>query len=296
MAGVDVAVLGSINLDVVITVAVFPRPGETLMSRTVSQTLGGKGANQAIAAARLGRSVAMIGAVGADDHGKALTALLTQNGVSAGGVEWLSGENAGTGMAHVIVDAAGQNMILVQSGANALVTPQVVNDHAPAAAVHLAQLESPLPAIEAFLHLGRTRDAITILNTAPAITGAETLFPLADLIILNETELATYGGDARGLITGKDQTVIVTLGEAGVRAVTKTTEVAIPGRAVAVVDTTGAGDVFCGVLAAGLAEGRALPSALGRANAAAAISVGRSGAGLSAPTLAELEDYLVAHP
>jgi ribokinase len=221
--------------------------------------------------------------------------------VAAGSVEWLAG--AGTGMAHVIVNAAGQNMIMVQSGANAEVSPSVVSEHAPAARVYLAQLESPLPTIEAFFRIGRERGAINILNTAPAIPGAADLLPLADMIVLNESELATYAGSgrnrvarARKLIGDPGQTIIVTLGEEGALVVTRADEELIPARQVAVVDTTGAGDVFCGVLATGLAEVRPLPAALARANAAAALSVTRPGAGLSAPTLAELEDFLVANP
>jgi ribokinase len=301
MAMIDVAVLGSINLDVVIGVEAFPRPGETLMSKTVTQTLGGKGANQAIAAARLGHQVAMIGAVGSDDQSKTLTAMLKETGVDVRSVEWLSG--VGAGMAHVIVDARGQNMILVQSGANAAVTPEVVHAHAPAAKVYLTQLETPIATIEAFFRLGAERGAVNILNTAPALPGVEPLMALADIVILNETELSTYAkagkdraSQARTLITRPGQTIIVTLGEAGALAVTQKDAFTVPAHRVVAVDTTGAGDVFCGVLAAGLAEGRALKAAIARANAAAALSVTRPGAGLSAPTLAELEDYLVANP
>jgi ribokinase len=239
----------------------------------------------------------MIGAVGSDDQGKALTATLRETGVDVRGVEWLSG--AGTGMAHVIVDAAGQNMILVQSGANAAETPEVVHAHAPVARVQLAQLETPIPTIEAFFRLGAERDAINILNTAPAMPGAEPLIAMADIVVLNETELATYArpgpdrlAQARSLISRPGQTIIVTLGEAGALAVTAEREFTVPACKVTAVDTTGAGDVFCGVLAAGLAEGRPLVEAIARANAAAAISVTRPGAGLSAPTLSELEDFL----
>jgi len=296
MTPVDVAVLGSINLDVVIGVDAFPRPGETLMSNTVVQTLGGKGANQAIAAARLGANTAMIGAVGDDDAGRWLTGLLKDNQVGADTIEVMS---IGSGMAHVIVDAGGQNMILVQGGANAAVTPEMASAHTPDARVCLAQLETPVPAIEAFFRLGKERGATTILNTAPAMPGAETLFPLADIVILNETELSTYAradddlvSQARALISRPGQTLIVTLGEAGALAVTAAKDFAVAAHRVTAVDTTGAGDTFCGALAASLASGSALPDAIARANAAAALSVTRPGAGLSAPTLSELDEFL----
>jgi ribokinase len=290
----DVAVLGSINLDVVIGVEAFPRAGETIMSRSVVRTQGGKGANQAIAAARMGPSVAMIGALGEDDAGRMLAGVLEENGVDLTGVARLA--DTMSGVAHVIVDAHGQNEIMVHSGANAMVAPVDVEARTPEARVHLAQLETPIPAIAAFFRLGRANGAVNILNTAPAAAGAEALFPLCDIVVLNETELDAYAGGAgneaeraRRLIVGPEQTVIVTLGAAGALAVKATESFTVEARAVAVVDTTGAGDTFCGVLAASLAEGRPLPEALARANAAAAISVTRPGAGLSAPTRAELE-------
>jgi ribokinase len=202
-------------------------------------------------------------------------------------------------MAHVIVDASGQNMILVQSGANAAVTSPMVEAHAPNAKVYLAQLETPIRAIDAFFRLGQQRGATNILNTAPAMPGAETLFALADMVVLNETELATYArtnGDpvtqARALLSRPNQTLIVTLGEAGALAVTAHDQLTVPAHRVTAVDTTGAGDTFCGALAASLARGSLLPDAVARANAAAALSVTRPGAGLSAPTLSELDEFL----
>jgi ribokinase len=300
MAMVEVAVLGSINLDVVIGVERFPRPGETILSRSVAQTSGGKGANQAIAAARMGRSTAMIGAVGSDDPGRNLTAVLEDNGVEAFGVAALP--DAATGMAHVIVDAKGQNQIIVHPGANGRVTPGLIADRAPRAKVVLAQLETPPAAIEAFFQQARERGATTVLNTAPALPDIGPLFDLADVVVLNESELLAYAG-RRGeaatrarKIARPGQTVIVTLGAAGALAVTPEETFTVPARLVQALDTTGAGDVFCGVLAAGLAEGRLLPAAMARANAAAAISVTRTGAALSAPILAELEDFLVSNP
>jgi ribokinase len=293
MARIDVAVLGSINLDVVIGVADFPRPGETIMSRSLVQTSGGKGANQAIAAARMGVSVAMIGAVGDDDAGRMLTGVLEANDVDVSAVEQLAGEPSG--VAYVIVEAGGQNMILVHSGANARVTPEQAA-YATPAKVCLAQLETPIEAVDAFLKHGGDRGSICILNTAPAAAGAERLFKRADIVVLNETELASYAGEgqdlvvlARGLIARPGQNIIVTLGADGSRVVSANWELHVPTRSVEVVDTTGAGDCFCGVLAASMSQGIPLAEAVGRANNAAAIAVSRSGAALASPTLAELE-------
>ena len=213
---------------------------------------------------------------------------------------WLS--DVATGMAHVVVNAGGQNQIMVHSGANARGHPRRCRGpHAQPPRIHLAQLETPIDAIEAFFRLGRANGAVNILNTAPAVAGAEPLFPLADIVVLNESELEAYAGPGGDHVArarqadqpAKGQTVIVTLGEAGACAVTADRRRLVPARTVTVVDTTGAGDVFCGVLAASLAEGRALREAMARANAAAAISVTRPGAGLSAPTLTELEAFLI---
>jgi ribokinase len=293
MARIDVAVLGSINLDVVIGVAVFPRAGETIMSGSLVQTSGGKGANQAIAAARMGVSVAMIGAVGDDEAGRMLIGVLESNGVDVSAVERLAGEPSG--VAHVIVEAGGQNMILVHSGANGRVTPEQAA-YATPAKVCLAQLETPIEAVDAFLKHGGDRGSICILNTAPAAADAEPLFKRADILVLNETELASYAGEgqdlvakARSLIARPGQNIIVTLGAEGARVVSVNWELHVPTRAVKAVDTTGAGDCFCGVLAAAMSQGVPLAEAVGRANAAAAIAVSRPGAALASPTLAELE-------
>ena len=293
MARIDVAVLGSINLDVVIGVAAFPKAGETIMSRSVVQTSGGKGANQAIAAARMGVKVAMIGAVGDDEAGAMLTRVLSDNGVDVSAVERLEGEV--TGVAHVVVQARGQNMIMVHAGANGRVTPEQAA-YATPAKVCLAQLETPIEAVDAFLKHGGDRGSVCILNTAPAAAGAEDLFRRADILVLNETELATYAGKkgdvltrARSLIARPGQNIVVTLGKAGARAVSANWDLQVLAKAARVVDTTGAGDCFCGVLAAAISQGVPLAEAIARANAAAGIAVGRPGAAVAMPTLAELD-------
>jgi ribokinase len=295
MAHIDVAVLGSINLDVVIGVAAFPKRGQTIMSGSVVQTSGGKGANQAIAAARMGVRVAMIGAVGDDEAGRMLTGVLEANGVDISAVERLEGELSG--VAHVIVDRRGENMIMVHSGANGRVTPEQAAYASPAK-VCLAQLETPIEAVDAFLKHGGDRGSICILNTAPAVAGAEVLFKRADILVLNETELASYAGKgkdliarARGLIARPGQNIVVTLGGEGARVVSANWELHVPTPSVKVIDTTGAGDCFCGVLAASISRGAPLAEAVSRANTAAAIAVTRAGAALATPSLAELDAF-----
>lgn len=307
MARVDVAVLGSINMDIVLQTQRLPAPGETLIAHSITRTPGGKGANQAVAAARMGQAVRMLGAVGDDDAGAILHGVLRQNGVDADAVDRRDG--TATGMAHVIVAASGENTILVLSGANAEVTPAYVRQQTCAAKVYLAQLETPVPSVEEFFRLGRDLGGTCILNAAPAVATGASVFPLADIIVLNESELASYAGEtiynnnpltvariAQTLFSSDTQTLIVTRGGRGVVAVWPGSHLVVEGRAVEVSDTTGAGDCFCGTLAAGLSGGRTLVGAIARANAAAALAVGRRGAALAAPYLADLESFLAAHP
>lgn len=284
----SVCVLGSINLDLVCRVAELPGPGETVTALDLMRFAGGKGANQAAASARWGARTSMIGAVGEDDAGEELLAHLSSAGVDVSGIAQVPG--APTGQAYISVSSSGENMIVVVGGANRTVSAEqvrasVVDGHA----VFLSQLETPLPAIKALF--AGLQTGPRILNAAPAVPEAKELFPLLDILIVNETELAQYAGAsrelvalsevasaARGLIVRDGQRVIVTLGARGAVAVDTTSVIEVPGRAVQVVDTTGAGDCFCGVLAASLDEGFALPDAMHRANVAAAISTQTAGA------------------
>ncbi|WP_297509365.1 ribokinase [uncultured Caulobacter sp.] len=299
-----VFVLGSINLDAVARVDDLPRPGETVAGTSLSLFLGGKGANQAVAAARMGVATRLMGAVGADDNGPGLKAKLAGYGVQVADVAELEG--VPTGQAHVWVADNAENMIVVTAGANALVTPQQVTaTPIEGQRVLLCQLETPPTAIEALFRLGAAKGALRILNAAPALPQGAALFPLTDILIVNQTELASYAKldrepvrleevsvAARKLMSRPDQIIIVTLGAAGVAAVRRDEAFLIEGRKVKAIDTVGAGDCFCGALAAALASGMDLREAVELANAAAALSVQKAGAAPSMPSRREVEVFL----
>ncbi|AYV47047.1 ribokinase [Caulobacter flavus] len=299
-----VFVLGSINLDAVARVDDLPRPGETVAGLSLELFLGGKGANQAVAAARMGAPTRLMGAVGKDDSGASLKGKLAGYGVQVADVAELSG--APTGQAHVWVSNGGENMIVVTGGANMMITPQQVAATAlEGQRVLLAQLETPAGAIEALFKAGAAKGGLRVLNAAPALPQGAALFPLTDILILNQTELATYARldhepakleevskAARKLMSRPDQTIIVTLGKTGVAAVRRDEAFLVEGRKVKAVDTVGAGDCFCGALAAGLAANLDLREAVEQANAAAALSVQKPGAAPSMPSKREVEVFL----
>jgi ribokinase len=293
----SVCVLGSLNLDIVCRVAELPKPGETVVGRGVERLPGGKGANQAAAAARAGARTRLVGAVGFDEAGDAMLAAMADAGVETDAVVRLAEP---TGQAFIWVSAAGENSIVVAGGANLAVTAAMIDPAALAdCRVRLAQLETPLAAIAALF--AAAAGGLRLLNAAPAVPEAWALFPLVDILIVNETELAAFAGvpviaddadavaaAAGRLISRPDQTVVVTLGKAGALAVTADGRIVVGGRPARVVDTTGAGDCFCGVLAARLAEGAELADALHWANAAAALSTERPGATPSMPSREEI--------
>jgi ribokinase len=294
---VSVIVFGSINVDLVTRVERLPRAGETVSAVSVAELPGGKGSNQAIASARFGAPTRMIGAVGSDTHAAMMLEALSAAGADIRAVAQVSGP---TGMAHVCVSRDGENQIVVVAGANA----QVVAGQAwpgDAGDVCLAQLELPTAAVVATLDQARLAGARTILNAAPALAEAAPLLADVDILIVNETELAFYCGDAppadptaaaaaaHGFLCRDDQWIVVTLGAAGIVAVSASQTLVVPAPKVAVVDTTGAGDTFCGVLAAALSQGEEMAAALRYACAAAALSVQRVGAAASMPGRAEIE-------
>jgi ribokinase len=283
----SVCVLGSLNLDIVCRVTELPKPGETVMGRGLERLPGGKGANQAVAAARSGARTRLVGAVGLDEAGDRVLAAMADAGVDTDAVARLA--DYLTGQAFIWVSLAGENSIVVAGGANLAVTPAMLDPSALAdCQVLLAQLETPVATIEALFRA--VGGGLRLLNAAPAIAEAWGLFPLADILILNETELASFAGvpvmaddadavaaAARTLISRPDQVVVVTLGKAGAVAVAADERIVVGGRPAKVVDTTGAGDCFCGVLAARLSDGVDLADALEWANAAAALSTERHG-------------------
>jgi ribokinase len=300
-----VFVAGSINMDVVATADRHPKVGETVAGREVLYFPGGKGANQAVAAARLGAKTTLIGRLGTDGFGAELRTFLGAQGVALGFVREAD-THSGTA---IITVAASDNTIVVIPGSNALVSAEDVAD-APLAKgdVAVSQFEIPLPTIAAFFQRARDAGATTMLNPAPAQKMSRELLALVDILVLNETELGFLVGTeltdddeaakiiavARQLQARADQTICITLGKRGVLALAGREEFAVQGRVVKAVDTTGAGDCFVGALASQLADGATLRTALAFANAAASISVQRMGAGPSMPTAAEVAAVLGA--
>ncbi|MET4723706.1 ribokinase [Bradyrhizobium japonicum] len=298
-----VFVAGSINMDVVATADRHPKVGETVAGRQVLYFPGGKGANQAVAASRLGVKTTLIGRLGKDSFGAELRTFLGAQGIDLGSVRDAD-THSGTA---IITVAASDNTIVVIPGSNALVSADDVAD-APLAKgdVAVSQFEIPLPTIAAFFQRARSAGATTLLNPAPAQKMSSELLALVDILVLNETELGFLAGVelseedtaariievARKLQARADQTICITLGKRGVLALAGREEFAVPGRAVKAVDTTGAGDCFVGALASQLASGVQLRAALAFANAAASISVQRMGAGPSMPTAAEVAAVL----
>jgi ribokinase len=295
-----VFVAGSINMDVVATADRHPKVGETVAGKEVHYFPGGKGANQAVAAAKLGASSTLIGRLGTDAFGQQLRQFLAAQGVDLSWVKDTVDIHTGTA---VITIANADNTIVVVPGANALVGVEDVA--APVLArgdVAVSQFEIPQPAIGAFFEQARAAGATTILNPAPAIACGPELLDLVDILVLNETELgllaraelhdtdepARFIEAAQRLPTASDKIICVTLGKRGVLALIGSEPSLIAGRAVKAVDTTGAGDCFVGALAAQLAEGKPIRDALGYANIAASICVQRMGAAPSMPTAAEV--------
>ncbi|TCP29881.1 ribokinase [Sphingomonas sp. BK235] len=287
-----IAVVGSINTDIIIDVAALPRPHETIMTRGLRQGIGGKGLNQAMAARRMGARVSMIGAVGNDAEGAAACDHLLVAGIN---ILHVDGVAAPTGTAHIMVAADGVNVIAVTAGANALVTPALVEAAEASiatAGLLMVQLETPFDAIEAALRVARRHDVRTLLNPAPADRAALSMLPLVDLVTPNETELASLTGTddvaagLKALVAAGAGAALVTLGGDGSAALIGDELVRQPALPVSVVDTTGAGDAYNGALAYALALGERLPAAMRLAAAAGALAVSRASAD-AAPTYRE---------
>ena len=296
-----IVVVGSINMDLVATAPHIPAPGETILGTGFETHPGGKGANQAVAAARLGVPVQMIGLLGSDDLGKQLRAGLQSTGVDTTAVGTVPGSS---GVALITVSAKGENSIVVASGANMQVTPAYLDQHADrirSAGIVLAQLEIPL---ESVLHLAKLcSDAKVplILDPAPAQKLPESLYPQVAWFTPNETEAAFYIGETEKNLNKSAQQlqakgiggVILKLGAKGSFLATKSgTEAAIKAFKVHAVDTTAAGDAFNGAFAAALTLGQSPLEAAIFASAASAISVTRKGAQPSMATSQEVHELL----
>ncbi len=287
----NVVVVGSGNVDLVSQVERLPAPGETVLSTGFATHPGGKGNNQATAAARAGAATTFLGAVGGDDNGTLLRESLTTSGVHP----LVRTSTEPTGTALIAVSAAGENLIVVNAGANgtlADLTDAELSAVAGAGIV-LLQLEIPLATVEAAARAAR---GVVVLNAAPAQPLPATLLAAVHLVVVNEHEAELLGGADRLLATVPS--VIVTLGAAGALVFTRAAApVRVPGIPVDVVDTTGAGDTFCGALVARLAElgGAVTPAVLEQATrfatAAAALSVRRAGAVPAIPTREEIDGF-----
>jgi len=299
-----ILVVGSSNTDMIVRVPRIPRPGETVLGSGFSMAGGGKGANQAVAAARAGGRVTFIARVGDDVFGERAL-----DGFAADGIDTrfvLRTPGAASGIALIDVDDRGENSISVASGANALLSAADVGAAAGALAaadVVLLQLESPIEAVEAAVRWAGENGVPVILNPAPARPLEDRLLARVTVLTPNETEAELLSGiavrdeggvraAAARLRARGPRTVVVTLGERGVYALAPEFEGFLPAFRAEAVDTTAAGDVFNGALAVALAEERPLAGALRFAQAAAAISVTRPGAQPSAPTRAEIEAFL----
>jgi len=293
-----VTVLGSANMDLVATAYRLPGRGETVAGEAFRRTPGGKGANQAVAAARAGGAVRFAGAVGDDEMGGQVLAALTAAGVDTTPVVRTS---IPTGTAHITVDAAGDNTIVVVPGANGTLTA-LSAEHAAAIAaadILLLQLELPLPLVCAAARHAASVGVPVVLTPAPAQPLPDALFADVDLVVPNEYEATILAADpdparaVRRLARRCD--VVMTMGAGGaVHATAGAEPVAVPAFPVTAVDTTGAGDTFVGVLAVALAAGVPVPDALRRAAAGAALSVQRPGASEAAPTAAQIDAFLSA--
>jgi ribokinase len=264
-----VVVVGSLNIDVVVTVPRHPEPGETVLATSLQRLPGGKGANQAVAAARAGAAVVMVGCVGDDADGAGYVDRLTGEGIDTDGVRRVAGVPTGTAL--VVVDETGENTIVVAPGANATVTEDDVRvvDLGPGDVV-LLQLEVPLDVVAAGARQAITAGARIVLNVAPFAELPPAVLGAADPVVANEHEAALLGTAPASLV--------VTRGERGARWVRASATVDVAAPAVDAVDTTGAGDVFAGTLAAALAAGADDTAAMEVAVGAAAAAVTRPGA------------------
>jgi len=299
-----IVVVGSLNMDLVVRTPHLPRPGETILGHEFMMAPGGKGANQTVAAAKLGATVHMVGRVGGDDFGRALRGNLRAAGADDAYV--FTEDSAATGIAIIEVEDSSQNTIVVAPGANAHVTRADVDaarSTITSAQAVIAQLEIPLDTVLYAMRLAHGANVLTALNPAPAQPLPVELLPLIDLLVPNETEASLLTG-----IEVKDETraeqaaqklhecgarvVVITLGERGAIVLDQQGARRIPPFRVKAIDTTAAGDAFVGALAAAYAAGRDLDTALCEASAAGALAATKLGAQPSLPTRAELDEFL----
>lgn len=301
-----VIVIGSINYDILSTMAAAPRAGETVNGDTIQLMPGGKGLNQAVAARQQGVPVHFVGRVGCDMFGDKILDFFAEKDIEAACVRRSEGE--ATGSALILVDAMAENRIVVIPAANKLIVPADADDVSlQAGDILVSQFEVPRTTIAALFARARSIGLRTLLNAAPALDDApDSLWIDTDILVVNETELGHFAGaaldsdasvaavtdSARRLLRRPDQTIIATLGVRGAVAVTADGSLLVPGHKVIAVDTTGAGDCFVGSLAARLSAGDDLATAMRYANVAAALACTRVGTGTAMPQADEVRAIL----
>jgi ribokinase len=308
----NILVIGSLNADLVVRALRFPQPGETISGEDLQTVPGGKGANQAVAAARQGASVAMAGRVGKDSFGPFLINSLKANQVD---ISHVLADDSATGTAIIIVDSKGQNSIVLSAGANGRVLPQDIDALNTDAKILLLQLEIPLETVIYAARWGKQNGMTVILNPAPAREVPDELIANADFILPNETELNLLTGGtvtdnrsaeeaARALLKRGAKVVIVTLGEKGALVASSSQVTHVDAYKVSVIDTTAAGDAFIGGFASKILESdrllstqegapaRQIEEAVKYANACGALATTKFGAQPSLPTKEEVEKFI----
>ncbi|GAB5430057.1 MAG: ribokinase [Devosia indica] len=292
-----ITIFGSTNLDQIGTVSRLPKPGETVAGGTFSMAPGGKGANQALAARRAGAEVLHVSAVGEDAFADLATALLKDGGVD---LSQLRKTEAATGIAMIFVDAGGENVIAILPGANGTINAEDAERglaKLSSSDTLLVQQEVPQAATRKALEMAREAGARSILNTAPFLPDAEKLAPLADILVANETEFSLLTGRPieeldmamQDWVNRTGRTIVVTLGADGARARTPDGPLSVAAHKIKPVDTVGAGDTFCGYLAAGLDAGHSLEAALHRAAVAGSLACLKPGAQPAIPMKSDVD-------
>lgn len=308
MSSKKLIVLGSVNIDHILNVSDFPKPGETLAGSSYQFSFGGKGANQTVAAGRLGANIQfLLTAVGEDELGKKIHQQLKRDHIDTCSVSTIKSEN--TGVALILVNAQGENQISIYAGANAAVMPDYLlqfKDNITKADAILMQLEIPLATIEQAAKLAKQHKTQVVLNPAPAQKLSDDLLKHIDIITPNETEaeyltsvkIATKqdAETAAAILHNKGiKTVIITLGSKGAWVSDSGKEELISEFTVKVIDTIGAGDTFNGILITALLEEKSLNQAVKYAHAAGALSVIKPGAQTSVPTRKEVDNFIQQH-
>lgn len=306
-----ILVVGSLNMDLVVQTSKAPAAGETLAARSFHNIPGGKGANQAVAVARLinstrsdGSQVRMVGRVGEDAFGEQLIKCLATEGIDTSEVRYVP--DVSTGVAIIIVEQSGENRILIVAGANGVLKPQdidAISGWIQQAGLVVLQFEIPMETVERAIQLANAHNVPVLLNPAPAYPAPAELLARVDTLVVNEVECSMLSGfpvsnpasaaiAGHRLLAGRTRLVVVTLGSIGAVAITPGTAIHVPAFPVKAVDTTAAGDSFIGALAVSLIQSKDLVQSITFASAAGALAVTRIGAQSSIPHIGEVEEFL----